>query len=332
MRLAAQGVREVIPFDPVVGNIVIVRPRKGQNMPQMSDIDFAWGAEVQPLPIASCSSSSPGCQMLYDGVKTPWQGQFKEESVSFTFGDHPETVSWPRKLNELHIRYTAHDNSAKKIRIVLKCDSRQEQTLDLVFSNGLNDVTLALQEQITRRANMTYHTLDGNKPGEFNEVMFWYSAEALKQTRDTTQVSTKKTNEALQQRVMMQSRGEGFWDALANGAKFIAMHVCLGALQVGQWALGFAKFVVNGIASVAIAILEGLIKLLGPKFFKIMDFMVEGGLGDLAKGGVVMFGFNIHMYLFGAEIGPWGFEVEFSLMAIISKLMGKVKEGISKLF
>ena len=335
-----RGTEQIIRIKKQMLSIAVVEGKTAADLPQIQHIKFSYGLSVHPLPIAECTSDQKKCKSLYDGVATHWSTDVTEAYVNFTFGDASTSLNEPRHVNRFHVRYAAHRTSQVTFKFIF--DGGLKTAKIEAILNGRGEGTFHLPLQRTKSVRM--EVTKEHAEVELHEIAFWYAKVPTKEDmqwhrrRVTNPYSSAGSTTALAEwsqknHQVWASTGTtvGFFDKIANAFKLVAMGVCLAAIGIVQAVLLIAKFVVNGIASAIIAILEAAIALMGPRFFKINDLMIKGSIGGLSGGVKVMFGFNIDMYLLGMHIGPWGFEVEFSILALLKKLFEKVKDGFKSM-
>jgi len=235
-----------------------------------------------------------------------------------------------------------------EVEMDLEFDGGKRETVHVDIGSGslgpvrgwltVDGVTIELKGAATTSVKLT---IKNSGSVHLSEVMFWNANELTPEQRQEEAKSGTRSLELSEARSLELSEAGstvqvgGFfsdvWDAIKDAAEIVLMNICLAALDVVQAALSLVQAVFNGIASVLIYALEAAIKAAGPHFFKINELMI-GGSFDGLKGGQVTLEFGIDMWLFGAHIGPWKFEVVFKLANIIATLFGKAKDMLSSVF
>jgi len=254
-------------------------------------------------------------------------------------------------------------------KVHLRYDDNVEEEVIASFSDKKREATFMLNRVLTTRAQVTFSPLRGKRLASISEVMFWNAVAVGSQRNQTHMTSVSKPNSdpnKWTQTHMTSVSGEesfaedgsvdlepinaiqklievgsdisptnyvavgGLFAAIKEAAQRIAMGVCLGCLSLVQGLLHLAKGIINGIAAVVIGLLQAAIKMMGPHFFKINNLMFEASFDAFAGLGF-KFGFEIDMWLLGLHIGPWGFNIEFTIVSLIGKLWEAVTGGLKNM-
>jgi len=270
----------------------------------------------------------------------------------------------PQKINRIHLRFTWANKKAVEMlseKTVVQSDAwtemfKAEQPLKITvqYSTGKTEkihvdlegmvpgtagaftddgVVVALGGDTCTTIKLTLETAPESV--YLSEAMFWYADEmspSARQVAMSKSVATSTTSLLGQEDADLLQVGylNKVFDAIKDAAEIVLMNLCLAGLSIVQGILSAIQAVFNGIASVLIYALERAIEAMGPHFFKINELMI-GGSFDALKGGQVRLQFNIDMYLFKMHIGPWGFDLIFTLGNLIQKLFKKAVANLGKL-